>query len=641
MDSGMLKSTILAAVAAAVFCAHAGDELAPLAPLAPHPRLFVGEDGFAAAKRRLESSADGRKGLERALRDADAMIAKPVLERKMEGRRLLGVSREAINRIARLSFAWRMTGDRKYADRALAEARAVAAFKDWNPSHFLDTAEMTFAVAIARDWLDDALEEPDKKLLAEAILKKGLVEADGKTLRDGWWSKCHNNWNQVCNGGLAAGAAAVREDYPEIAEAVLRRARKNLPIAMKQYAGGNFPEGPGYWEYASDYTAIALDVLERQFADGAPELFATEGLAGQVDYMNTVTGPTGIYFNYSDPFSNASPRRGSVAACWYFALRFNRADALARHEVSLFRSGKGAGRMTPLMLLWFRDTGVPKVVVPPTSMVTLPVPSGRVLGGSNPIAVLDANIESWSGGYGWYVGIKGGTPSVSHGHMDAGSFVFESSGVRWACDLGCESYNRIEQMKTVSLWNFKQDSSRWSLFRLGTEGHGTLQIDGEQQNVNGFAKLSGSNPVVADLSSLYPSAKSVMRTFELKPLSFSVRDELKGLRPGAVVTWNMNTAEKVVSVEGNRLCLAAKDDAKKAKEDAKKDCMGRRLLLTAMPSDVVWETESIAKPRTPADSPNPGITRIRFRRTAGEDGCLEFSVEALEAFGPVQEEVAP
>lgn len=627
----MSKRAIVTVVALASACALAGGGLAPLAP---HPRLFVGADGFAAAKARLESSAEGRAGLVRAISEADAVLPKPVLMRQMEGRRLLGTSREAINRIGRLSFAWKMTGDRKYADRAIAEARAVASFPDWNPSHFLDVAEMTFAVAIARDWLDDALSDPDKKLLAEAILKKALAEPDGKTLRKGGWSKARNNWNQVCNGGLAAGAAAVREDYPEIAEAVLRRSRANLPIAMKQYAGGNFPEGPGYWAYASDYTAIALDVLERQFADGAPELFATEGLADQVEYMNAVTGPTGIFFNYSDPFSNAAPRRAPVAACWYFALRFNRAAALARHEVPLFRSGKGAGRMTPLMLLWFRDTGVPKVAVPPTSMVTLPVPSGRVLGGSNPIAVLGTRREPPLQPVGeWYVGIKGGTPSASHGHMDAGSFVLDSSGVRWACDLGCESYNRIEQMKTVSLWNFKQDSSRWSLFRLGTEGHGTLQIDGEQQNVNGFAKLSGSNPVVADLSSLYPSAKSVMRTFELKPLSLSVRDELKGLRPGAVVTWNMNTAEKVVSAEGNMLCLEAKGDAKL-------DVMRRRLLLTATPSDVVWETESIEAPRTPADSPNPGITRIRFRRTAGEDGCLEFAVEAKDAFGPVSAEDA-
>lgn len=267
-------------------------------------------------------------------------------------------------------------------------------------------------------------------------------------------------------------------------------------------------------------------------------------------------------------------------------------------------------------------------------MHTPPVPTCRVLGGSNPIAVLSERGEPFVPPGAWYVGIKGGTPSASHGHMDAGSFVLDSGGVRWACDLGCEGYNRIEQMKTISLWDFKQDSSRWSLFRLCTEGHGTLQIDAEQQKVNGCATLSGSNPVVADLSSLYPSAKSVRRTFELKPLSFTVRDELKGLRPGAVVTWNMNTAEKVVSAEGNRLVLEAKDDAKQ-------DAMRRLLILTATPSDVVWETESIEAPRTPADSPNPGITRVRFRRTAGEDGVLEFAVEAVNAFGPMPASAAP
>jgi hypothetical protein len=30
---------------------------------------------------------------------------------------------------------------------------AAAAFSDWNPSHFLDVAEMTAALAIGYDWL--------------------------------------------------------------------------------------------------------------------------------------------------------------------------------------------------------------------------------------------------------------------------------------------------------------------------------------------------------------------------------------------------------------------------------------------------------------------------------------------------------
>ena len=614
-------SLLAAGLAALNACAAAADGNA-LAPLKPHPRLFADMEGFRAAKIWLNSSDAGQAGLKSLMREADSYLPKPVLERKMEGRRLLGVSREALSRIGKLAFAFRMTGERKYADRAIAEAKAVCAFPDWNPSHFLDVAEMTLAVALARDWLDDVLSPEDKKLLADAILTHGIVEKDGKTLRTGWWTTGRNNWNQVCHGGLSAGAAAIREDYPDIAEAVLVRARKMLPIAMKHYAGGNFPEGAGYWAYATDYNAIALDVLESQFADGVPELFAMDGFREQVDYMNAVTGPTGLFFNYSDPFATAAPPRRPVAANWYLAARFKRTDALVRHELPLLERGFGADRMMPFLLLWFRPSGKIQSRRSPLSCT--------VLGGSNPIAVLRAEEDPPEKS--WYAGIKGGSPSASHGHMDGGSFVLDRDGVRWACDLGCEGYNRIEQMNTVELWNFSQNSSRWSLFRLSTEGHGTLQIDAERQKVSGCAKLSGDNPVVADLTPLYPSAKSVKRTFELKKTkssgkgaqesrhAFAVRDELIGLRPGASVTWNMNTPQKVLSIDGNKIVLEAKEDAKSA--------VKRRLVLVASPADVAWEAESIEKPRIPADSPNPGISRIRFRRTAGNDGRLDFSVEA-------------
>ena len=39
----------------------------------------------------------------------------------------------------------------------MKELRAAAAFPDWNPSHFLDTAEMTHAFAIGYDWLYEGL----------------------------------------------------------------------------------------------------------------------------------------------------------------------------------------------------------------------------------------------------------------------------------------------------------------------------------------------------------------------------------------------------------------------------------------------------------------------------------------------------
>ena len=589
-------------------------EVAPLVPPAPHPRLFANAQEFEAAKKRLSDSQCARVAVSNLFKTADELAAggRPLLERKMTGKRLLAVSRTALARLGHLAFAWRFAGDRKYVERLAAEARAVCAFEDWNQSHFLDTAEMTLAVALALDWAYDALDDEDRRLFADSILLKGLTKGDGRTLSGGWWVGCSNNWNQVCHGGLAAGAAAVRERHPQVAEAVLRRSRAMLPRAMAMYAGGGFPEGPGYWEYATDFAAVALEVLERQFADGAPELAACDGFREQADYMDRMTGPTGLLFNYSDPFTSPSPRRSSVAACWYLAKRFGRPDALVRHELTALARNGGGSRMLPLTLLWF---GEPDAAAGRKS----DSPCVR-LGGPNPVAVLRCG----TGSDGWYVGVKGGSPSASHGHMDVGSFVLDAGGVRWACDLGCEEYNRIEQMKKISLWNRSQDSSRWSLFRLGTDGHGTLSIDGGRQNVRGFAPVvGGSWSAGVDLTTLYfPSAKSVKRTFELLPGGrLEISDTIAGLRAGAVVSWNMNTAAEI-EIAGNEAVLSAKN----ARGEGRRMVLSASSAIAARPVAAVWDTESIAEPRTPADSPNPGVKRLRLRLVADGNGAMAIKV---------------
>jgi hypothetical protein len=579
-----------------------------LAPLQPHPRLFASNADFAAQKVRLSSAPEGRVALERLLKRADEMLELKPLERQMEGMRLLHISNAAVDRIGRLAFAWKMTSERKYADRAIEEALAVSRFSDWNPDHFLDVGEMTLAVALAIDWLDEVLSEADRKTLSEAVLLKGLTNGDGKTLPTGWWCRTECNWNQVCHGGLAAGAAAVRDDYPEVAEAVLRRARECLPVAMASYAGGSFPEGIGYWRYATEFSAIALDTLGRQFADGVPELFASPGFAQQIDYVNMMTGPTGYQFNYSDPFVKPLNPTRPQSACWYLALRFNRFDALNPIERELLLQGYDSGRLTPLLLLWFR----PQSETSAAGKATL----CRKLGGDCEVAVL----RSGFGFDSWYVGIKAGSASLNHAHMDAGSFVLDVSGARWACELGCEPYNRIEQMKTIKLWNFSQDSSRWSLFRLNTDGHGTLQIDGAQQAVNGFARIvsftEGPNAeAVVDLSEVYTNATKVTRTFRLAGDALTVVDRLEGLKPGAHVSWNMNTLAEV-DLDGSKLNLAMKNRRGK----------NVGLTMRSLAGDAAWQAESIAQPRTPADSPNPGVVRLRLSQNAPEDGRLEFAV---------------
>jgi len=53
--------------------------------------------------------------------------------------------------------------------------------------------------------------------------------------------------------------------------------------------------------------------------------------------------------------------------------------------------------------------------------------------------------------------------------MDIGSFVLDSDGVRWATDLGSEITYGIE-LRKMDLWNWKQNSDRWKIFRLNSLG---------------------------------------------------------------------------------------------------------------------------------------------------------------------------
>ena len=178
--------------------------------LASHPRLLLG----AGEEKSINDRAahDPRLGQLRdyVIAEADWMLTQPPLERKLTGRRLLSVSRAAVQRIGTLALAYRLTGEARFADGARECMKSVCAFSDFNPSHFLDVAEMTAALAVGYDWLFDVLPADEKAAVRNAILNKSLtldVSKEG-------WVRGGNNWNQVCHGGLTMGALAIADEEP-------------------------------------------------------------------------------------------------------------------------------------------------------------------------------------------------------------------------------------------------------------------------------------------------------------------------------------------------------------------------------------------------------------------------------------------
>lgn len=112
---------------------------------------------------------------EHILHCADGILSTQPVVRKKTGKRLLAVSREALKRIYYLSYAYRMTENVKYAERAEKELLSVCDFTDWNPSHYLDVGEMTMAVAIGYDWLYDFLKDDTRKKSDLQLLKRLLT----------------------------------------------------------------------------------------------------------------------------------------------------------------------------------------------------------------------------------------------------------------------------------------------------------------------------------------------------------------------------------------------------------------------------------------------------------------------------------
>ncbi|MEK7992694.1 MAG: hypothetical protein AAB403_02710, partial [Planctomycetota bacterium] len=108
-----------------------------------HPRLMLKNKDLENLKERHAKDKALQKCLRDVLEEADECAGRSMLTYKKIGPRLLSVSRECLRRVYALSLAYRWTGEEKYAQKAAENMLTVCAFNDWNPSHFLDTAEMS------------------------------------------------------------------------------------------------------------------------------------------------------------------------------------------------------------------------------------------------------------------------------------------------------------------------------------------------------------------------------------------------------------------------------------------------------------------------------------------------------------------
>ena len=539
--------------------ASADDPLATLRK--EHPRLIVTAQEWADFDARVRNRAADPlfdSLLSEIENEARDLLTKPPLERELIGYRLLGVSQRMVERVLTLGVAHRATGDDAFFHRAEKEMLAVADFKDWNPSHFLDTAEMTAALAIGYDWFYDKLSPETRAVIRRAIIEKGLRKGMDPNAGSNWWHRRENNWNQICFGNLSLGALAIAEDEPELARDMLNLARAGIVHGLKPYMpDGIYPEGPAYWTYGTSYQALLNATLESALGTDW-NLNASPGFLASACVQFQLRGPSGGTFGFSDGLKN----NAYFSPVMFWFAKKTGIPALAIPPVPTDKGGRWyernihAPRSTPLCALWWPRDGLASK--PPAPALPLAWKGG----GQNPVAVFRT---SWTDPDALWLACKAGIASAPHGHMDAGSFALEADGVRWADDLGGQVYNTMES-KGMSIFGRTQDAQRWTVFRYNNFSHNTLTIDNQLHRVDGRADFvefrDGSDAktpgamidgeltagATMDLSPVFAGqASKVRREFTFFPKSRKVwiADTIEGAKPGAEIRWAMVTNAQV------------------------------------------------------------------------------------------------
>jgi hypothetical protein len=577
---------------AALLTLSAGNALAQadLSRLADHPRLLLPKGAEKKLLKQINRDAVWKEIHTATLGEADRIITLPVNERIKTGMRLLAVSRENLRRIFILSYAYRMTGQEKYLVRAEQEMLKAASFSDWNPSHFLDVGEMTMALGVGYDWLYPALSEASRRTIREAIVEKGFKPSYDTAYN--WFVDAEHNWNQVCNGGLAFGAIAVAESEPEWAQKIIDRAIDKVRLPMRHYApDGAYPEGPGYWGYGTLFNVLLIGGLESTFG-------TDYGLSQMPGFMQTGTyemqmvSPLIKHFNYMD---NSYEPESSSAPFWFYSKTQD--PSVLCQQVSILQRDTAKkylkDRVLPAMLIWGAGAPMEKAVAPQETFW-----AGR---GNTPVCVMRSG---WGDPNARFVGVKLGSPSINHGHMDVGSFVFEADGVRWAIDLGSEDYNTTET-RGVDLWNMAQQSQRWDVFRYNNRSHNTLTFNDKLQRVNGSAQIIESDSATArrfvktDLTPVYAGqVDKVERTISLVDNDYLlIEDEIMAGKNYTRMRWTLMTRATPKILSDNTVML---------EQDGK-----RCLLKIESETPIVWRFEKTPTVNT-FDSPNPDVTMVVF-----------------------------
>ncbi len=451
-----------------------------------------------------------------------------------------GLNTNSISIIQDFSFLYKITNDSKYAERAKKELLNICDYPNWNENHLLDTADLARGAAIGYDWLYDYLTDSEKEIVKNAIIEKALKKELELSQKYRWFDDSESNWGIVCNSGFIFAALTIADESNfNITLPIVNNSLKNISKSLSLlYEDGSSIEGPTYWRYATS-SLMYVNTVVKNLLDIKEPFSEIVDYSGMEDYLLYSYSNNG-YFNYSDS-ENAVFINGELGL---WLGKINNSSKAVKYARTIWNKENYS---SPFNLIWY-------------------------------IPELDTECEEWDldkyfdkkqvvfmksefdSNNMTYVGFKGGVTGEAHGDLDIGTFVYDILGVRWAIDLGIETYT------SDSVFNRDMFGVRWKYYRKKAEGHNTLvigdsmfsdQVVGSKSNMK-EVNLNIEEPyVILDMTPAYKDkAANIERKLQLinNRKNLVIEDNFT-LKQCEEVSWQMHTKSEIEIISDTKAIL--------------------------------------------------------------------------------------
>ncbi len=545
-----------------------------------HPRLFV--HNWDEMRDKIDDNYMTKQWYNNIKQQADGALTTKPVDRIVNSRgNVLESARSARNRIAPLAFMYKITGEKKYLDKAYEEMLAYGEWEDWSGfTSTLVTAEILQGYAYAYDWLHDDLTPEQRQAIIDIVHDKALpdfIYAYNGQISNTNFVTGTINWNPVCNATIIAWALASADETPLVSEYFLETVPPFIQNALPPYAPqGGYPEGVSYWDYGTSFLIFATDFLENAFVEGfkLPDNYIywqAPGIADTADYGIYYDGPAGR-FNYGD----CTTGHTSCEVMYWAANRFNKPHyAWWQDNRQLGMNSFLTAYSAVASLAWYDADNAYNVpgAFPLDKFYTSP---DGVNGGSMR--------SSWDESTALFGALQGGNNKANHQHLSLGTYVIDYMGKRFIRQLNSYDYALKDPKATIY---YKRDESSNCL--VINPSATASQISSAVARTIKSGTSDNTAFIVLDTTETYADYKSAKRGMMLTDnrSRIIVQDEVVANAPSEFY-WFANTDASITIAKDGKSALLTIDDARmlariiEGPAEAKFEIMDRKSLFESV-----------------------------------------------------------